>query len=124
MFLSSLNPVKASGQRTAQPSPAHISAIERAQGETHGGYLPTPDRVSVLRGLCLLRDHRRCVVSRKFDRKEAISRFQRHGGNFLDDERNQLRGQPFATLEVAHIIPHSLVQADAGGQLVRKPPTP
>ncbi|KMP10108.1 hypothetical protein CIHG_04408 [Coccidioides immitis H538.4] len=109
-------PLKASGQRTAQPSPAHLSAIERAQGETHG-YLPTPDRVSVLRGLCLLRDHHRCMISRQFDRKEAISRFQQQGGNSLDDEGNQLRGQPFAILEVAHIIPHSLAQADADGQL-------
>ncbi|KKZ65857.1 hypothetical protein EMCG_08362 [[Emmonsia] crescens] len=39
------------------------------------------------------------------------------GGDSLDDEGNQLRGQPFVILEVAHIIPHSLAQADAGGQL-------
>ncbi|PGH00919.1 hypothetical protein AJ79_08074 [Helicocarpus griseus UAMH5409] len=108
--------IKASGQRTTQPSPAHLSAIQRVQGGNHE-YLPTPDRISHLRGVCLIRNHHRCVSSRQFDKKEAIIRLTNQGDSARDDEGNQLRGQPFTYLEVAHIIPHSLTQSDADGQL-------
>ncbi|KAK2759095.1 hypothetical protein FQN54_003194 [Arachnomyces sp. PD_36] len=109
-------PLKASGQRTTQPSPAHLSAIQRVQGGSHE-YLPTPDRISVLRGICLIRDHHRCVISHQFDQKEAIIRLTKQGDSAQDDEGNQLRGQQFTYLEVAHIMPHSLTQSDADGQL-------
>ncbi|OAX80255.1 hypothetical protein ACJ72_05415 [Emergomyces africanus] len=109
-------PLKASGQRTSQPSPAHLSAIQRAQGRYHE-YLPTPDRISFLRGVCLIRDHHRCVISRQFDQKEAMIRVKQQGESAQDDEGNQLRGQSCVYLEVAHIIPHSLTQSDADGQL-------
>ncbi|PGH05578.1 hypothetical protein AJ79_06745 [Helicocarpus griseus UAMH5409] len=109
--------VKATGQRTAQPSPAHLSVIQRVQGGAHE-YLPSPDRISVLRGICLMRDHHRCVISRQFDEQEAMERFKRHDENAAqDDEGNPLAGQSFEFLEVAHIIPHSLTKPDADGQL-------
>ncbi|KKZ67875.1 hypothetical protein EMCG_06404 [[Emmonsia] crescens] len=108
--------VKASGQRTTQPSPTHLSVIQRVQGYNHE-YFPTPDQISVLRGVCLIRDHHRCVISRQFDQKEAIIRLAQQDDSAQDDEGNQLRGQSFAYLEVAHIIPHSLTQSDADGQL-------
>ncbi|KAK2785867.1 hypothetical protein FQN53_007243 [Emmonsiellopsis sp. PD_33] len=109
-------PLKATGLRTAQPSPAHLSAIQRVQGNQHE-YLPSPDRISVLRGTCLTRDHYRCVVSRLFDQNEAMARFKQQGDNAQDDEGNPLAEQSFAYLEVAHIIPHSLTKPEADGQL-------
>ncbi|PGG97452.1 hypothetical protein GX51_07315 [Blastomyces parvus] len=108
-------PLKASGQRTAQPSPAHLSAIQRAQGRYHED-LPTPDRISYLRGACLIRDHHRCVISRQFDLREATIRVEKPGDSVQDDEGNLLRG-PYVYLEVSHIIPHSLTRPDADGQL-------
>lgn len=109
--------VKASGQHTPQPSPAHLSAIQRAQGEMHE-FTGTPDRISVLRGSCLIRDRHRCVISRKFDQQEAIARLTQHGHDAQDDEGNPLPGQLSMILEVAHILPHSLTQANANSQLV------
>nr|KMM63939.1 hypothetical protein CPAG_00291 [Coccidioides posadasii RMSCC 3488] len=105
-------PLKASGRHTPQPSPAHLSAIQRAQGGIHE-FTGTPDRISVLRGSCLVRDRHRCVISRKFDQQEAIIRLTQDGNNAQDDEGNLLRGQLSMILEVAHILPHSLTQANA-----------
>lgn len=61
------------------------------------------------------------MISRQFDQKEAIIRLSQQDNNAQDDEGNQLRGQPFSYLEVAHIIPRSLTQSDADGQLVCQP---
>lgn len=109
-------PLKASGLRTAQPTPAHLSVIERALGGPQE-FIATPDRLSVLRGSCLIRDHNRCVISRLFDGKEALTRLRRDGVDAQDDEGNPLQGQPTMILEVAHIIPHSLTQANADSEL-------
>ncbi|KKZ61579.1 hypothetical protein EMCG_00562 [[Emmonsia] crescens] len=104
-------PLKASGHRTPQPSPAHLSAIRAVQGIHE--FTGTPDRVSFLRGSCLIRDHHRCVISRHFDQQEAIARLTKDANNARDDEGNPLKGQPSMILEVAHILPHSLTQDDS-----------
>jgi hypothetical protein len=77
----------------------------------------TTQRVAALREDCLIRDHHRCVISRKFDYAEARKRVGREGndkakdedGHFLKDEAGT-----FAPLEVAHIIPHSLMNVSSG----------
>ncbi|KAL2380520.1 hypothetical protein RJZ90_004552 [Blastomyces dermatitidis] len=48
---------------TPQPSPAHLSVIQNVQGRRE--FTGTPDRISVLRGSCLIRDHHRCDYSKK-----------------------------------------------------------
>ncbi|RYO84436.1 hypothetical protein DL766_008527 [Monosporascus sp. MC13-8B] len=113
-------PLKASGAKTPQPSPAVHSAVQRVQGggETQG-YIGTPDRVSDLRAQCLARDRHRCVVSRKFDQIEAATRFERDGDDARDDDGTLLTedSMAFDILEVAHILPHSLTKVNVGGQL-------
>ena len=86
----------------------------------------TPDRVSALRGACLIRDRHRCIVSRKFDQVEAAARFQKDGDDARDDDGMSLveDPQPFDVLEVAHIIPHSLTKTNASSQLVHLPIAP
>ena len=83
----------------------------------------TPSRVASLGAECLERDRHRCVISRGFDITEAKARYQLQGrdkakdddGNLLKEERN-----PFAFLEVAHILPHSLMSVtNAKSPLVR-----
>ena len=37
-------------------------------------YVGTPERLSALRDACLVRDRHRCVVSRAFDKDEALKR--------------------------------------------------
>ena len=85
----------------------------------------TSQRVATLRRECLIRDRHRCVISRTFDDGEVMRRVGRDGeekardddGNFLEDE-----GGTFAPLEVAHIIPHSLMAVQSGMlELVRGP---
>lgn len=110
-------PLKASTKKTPQPSPAYDSAIKRAQeGSPFAGTL---NRVSALRGACLVRDRHRCVISRKFDQLEAASRIRKQGNNALDDDGNLLREdeQLVTALEVAHILPHSLMTANPGSEL-------
>ncbi|KAK2754368.1 hypothetical protein FQN54_007012 [Arachnomyces sp. PD_36] len=102
-------PMVAAGKETPQPSPAPLSAIQRAQGGEYE-YTGTPDRVSVLRSLCLRRDRHRCVISRKFDRREAVTRFERSGANARDDDNEPLPGESIDSLQVAHILPHCLTQ--------------
>ncbi|WEW59200.1 hypothetical protein PRK78_004669 [Emydomyces testavorans] len=109
-------PLKASSKQTPQPSPAHLSAIQRAQGGVHS-YAGTPERLSHLRGSCLIRDHHRCVVSRKFDSQETLNRTQQHGDDARDDEGNPVQGQARSFLEVAHILPHSLTHTNANSEL-------
>ncbi|PGH01047.1 hypothetical protein GX51_05484 [Blastomyces parvus] len=109
-------PLKAAGLHTPQPSPAPLSAVQRAIGGEQE-YVGTPDRLSTLRGACLIRDRYRCVISYKFDVTEALKRFKRHGADAQDEEGNPLRGQSFDSLQVAHILPHALMKSDQGSQL-------
>ncbi|KAI1424058.1 hypothetical protein F5Y12DRAFT_754595 [Xylaria sp. FL1777] len=83
-------PIKASTKKTPQPSPAYHSAVERVQGGAQG-FVGTPDRLSQLRGACLVRDRHRCVITRKFDWTEAASRTRKHGEDARDDDGTLLR---------------------------------
>ncbi|EAS27843.3 uncharacterized protein CIMG_09047 [Coccidioides immitis RS] len=101
--------------------PPHHATITRSSFSSSTGpaheSVGTPERLSVLRGACLIRDRHRCVISRAFDRKEAIIRLIQQGSNAQDDEGHQLQGQPLKFLEVAHILPHSLTQTDSDNTL-------
>ncbi|KKZ68811.1 hypothetical protein EMCG_05600 [[Emmonsia] crescens] len=109
-------PMKAAGRKTPQPTPASLSAssIENVVG--------TPARLSTLRRDCLTRDHNRCVVTRSFNLTEAAGRLEqtRDPSDLKDDDGQPLifeHGQ-LAQLEVAHIIPHSIMSATTvDGQL-------
>ncbi|KAL8329816.1 hypothetical protein RB597_005210 [Gaeumannomyces tritici] len=102
--------VKAASNRTPQPSPITHSAVQRAQGAAlHQSGVGTPDRVSTLRGTCLVRDRHRCVISRKFDSVEGYDRHQ--AGVARDDDGLPIGPHDLQLLEVAHILPHSLAQA-------------
>ncbi|KMP01637.1 hypothetical protein CISG_01121 [Coccidioides immitis RMSCC 3703] len=102
-------PLKASGTKTPQPTPAGLSAssIENAVG--------TPARLSVLRHDCLIRDHNQCVVTRVFNWTQALERLKQDPSNPKDDDGQQLIFAPgkLALLEVAHIIPHSIMSTTA-----------
>ncbi|KMU83365.1 hypothetical protein CIHG_01147 [Coccidioides immitis H538.4] len=73
-------------------------------------------RVSILRQSCLIRDHHRCVVTHRFDRKEAQRRIKQDGIESKDDDGELLRNESddFEYLEVAHILPHSLNSMASG----------
>ncbi|OAX82145.1 hypothetical protein ACJ72_03501 [Emergomyces africanus] len=107
-------PLRASSVKTPQPTPTSLSTI---QTSTPTG---TKQRISVLRHDCLVRDHHRCVVTRKFDITEARRRRARDK-NCMDDDRKLLemeRRDNFRYLEVAHILPHCLTKvASADGDL-------
>ncbi|KAI2601881.1 hypothetical protein GGR54DRAFT_578791 [Hypoxylon sp. NC1633] len=106
-------------KKTPQPTPTFRSAFGEGQGAAAQGFVGTPARVSALRADCLVRDRHRCVVTRKFDRREARSRFNRDGDTAQDDEGILLRETSFEGLEVAHILPHSLTKVNASSQLRR-----
>lgn len=58
-----------------------------------------------------MRDNHRCVISRKFDRETARTRYANDGESCADDDGNLLKDEPsdqFQSLEVAHILPRSL----------------
>ena len=74
----------------------------------------TTQRLSSLRGQCLIRDRHRCVISRQFDEAEAIQRFDTHGVAAVDDDEKLLADEETEHLEVAHIIPHALTSSDDG----------
>ncbi|KAL8337065.1 hypothetical protein RB601_008526 [Gaeumannomyces tritici] len=107
-------PLKSASNKTPQPSPITHSAVQRAQGSAA---LPqsvagTPDRISALRGTCLVRDRHRCVISRKFDTNEGQRRYRTaQAGIVRDDDGLPIGAHDFRHLEVAHILPHSLVKA-------------
>jgi HNH endonuclease len=103
--------VKASAKKTPQPTPAAPSQIQLASDASWS-------RVSTLRRDCLIRDRYRCVTSRIFDRTEALNRVNVDGDNAKDDDGNLLKddGKRAEVLEVAHILPHSLMSYNAGGQ--------
>ncbi|KAI1269296.1 hypothetical protein F5Y18DRAFT_180688 [Xylariaceae sp. FL1019] len=113
-------PLKASTKKTPQSSPAYHSAVERVQGGGVSVFTGTPDRISALRGACLIRDRHRCVISRKFDLKEAADRLRRDGNDARDDEGALIHEDESSVdvLEVAHILPYSLTKTDAGSELV------
>ncbi|KAK5635642.1 hypothetical protein RRF57_011354 [Xylaria bambusicola] len=112
-------PLKASTRRTPQPSPAFHSAIERVQAGGVQDFTGTPDRVSALRGACLIRDRHRCVITRSFDMAEATNRMRiARSDSALDDDGTLLQEHDsFGVLEVAHILPHSLMKTDVGSEL-------
>ncbi|GBF64422.1 hypothetical protein TMEN_7124 [Trichophyton mentagrophytes] len=122
LFDSFFLPMRASGSCTSQPSPAHMSALQRIL-ESHE-HIPTPERVAALRQLCLIRDRHKCVISHTFDAKATSDRLRQYGDSAEDDDGNRLSEagpdrQPIniGHLEVSHILPHSLTQVDASGKL-------
>ncbi|KIH92443.1 hypothetical protein SPBR_02859 [Sporothrix brasiliensis 5110] len=79
-------------------------------------------RLKALRRDCLIRDRHRCVVTRKFDRNEARKRYERDGENAEDDDGHILTQdnmQQFANLEVAHILPHSLMTHEGSSDMIQ-----
>ncbi|QSS50023.1 hypothetical protein I7I53_10569 [Histoplasma capsulatum var. duboisii H88] len=112
-------PLRASSVKTPQPTPTSLSTI---QASTTTG---TKQRISVLRHNCLVRDHHRCVVTRKFDITEARMRLARDK-NCMDDDGKLLETEQrdnFQYLEVAHILPHCLTKVASGDEdLVRMNP--
>jgi hypothetical protein len=75
--------------------------------------------VTALRGECLKRDRHRCVISGRFDDAEALERVEREGDDEAkDDDGNKLKREAgtFAPLEIAHILPHSLMNVSSGGE--------
>lgn len=82
---------------------------------------PTPvySRRKTLREVCLLREKNRCPGSELFNETEAFNRWERFGGRLVDDDGNEmdLRGN-FTHLEVAHIIPISLMMSPKDKELV------
>ncbi|RSL77561.1 hypothetical protein CEP52_017705 [Fusarium oligoseptatum] len=109
-------PLKASATKTPQPSP-----VGSSQAPSRYSALESRERVASLRRDCLTRDRHRCVISRKFDKKEAKQRFDQSGRHHASDDDGLLlkdleRGS-FATLEVAHILPHSLNTTTANSEL-------
>ncbi|EEQ89449.2 uncharacterized protein BDCG_04569 [Blastomyces dermatitidis ER-3] len=110
--------LRAAGNKTPQPIPAALSAkFEDVVG--------TPARLSILRRDCLIRDHHRCVVSRVFDREEAAERVNRDRSNARDDDGQRLVYVPgqFSYLQVAHIIPHSIMSTTRDNQSEAKKST-
>ncbi|KAL2016928.1 hypothetical protein VTK56DRAFT_2845 [Thermocarpiscus australiensis] len=107
LFNNFFLPFKASARKTPQPSPEYHSATQQLQ---RGEFVGTLERISALRGTCLIRDRHRCIVTRRFDRSEAVKRFKSAGYDARDDDGNLLNEQQgtFEPLEVAHILPHSL----------------
>ncbi|KAI9838813.1 MAG: hypothetical protein M1837_002306 [Sclerophora amabilis] len=70
----------------------------------------TSHRHTDLRRRCMVRDHHRCVITRRFDTSESIRRLVRDR-DAKEDEGNLLRDiirDNLDRLEVAHIIPHAL----------------
>ena len=116
-------PVRASAHKTPWPSPTHYSALQKVlsleEQQRMEDFTGTPERIEALRTSCLERDRHRCVLTRAFHRQEAQARIVRDGRNQArDDDGNLLATNPrFAHLEVAHIIPYSLIKADDDGRL-------
>ncbi|OAA54777.1 hypothetical protein SPI_08648 [Niveomyces insectorum RCEF 264] len=112
-------PIKASTRKTPQPSPAIHSAVLRAQGATDraNAYIGTEERLATMRAQCLMRDRHRCIISRKFDIFEFSSRTDLPGDDARDDDGVLFSDQDsleFDALEVAHILPHSLMKTRTG----------
>jgi HNH endonuclease len=109
--------VKASAGKTPQPSPAHLLQSPPTQP-----FAGTTGRQPNLRDKCLKRDHHRCVISGCFDDTEALNRVAYAGDDKATDDDGQLlkmEAGNFSPLEVAHIIPHSLMNVGEASELVR-----
>ncbi|KAH8430179.1 HNH endonuclease signature motif containing protein [Aspergillus melleus] len=107
-------PLKTLAAKTPQPTPASVSRLKESEQA-----IGTPQRISNLRKTCLARDRHRCVVTRKFDVREAERRYKSDGENVQDDDGNPLlpEAEDATNLEVAHIIPHSLMShSDSAGE--------
>ncbi|KAL1895470.1 hypothetical protein Sste5346_005277 [Sporothrix stenoceras] len=110
-------PLKACAVKTPQPTPAPLSIPTIPAEEVLPG---SRARVSTLRRNCLIRDKHRCVVTRKFDKQEARRRHAEHGQIAIDDDGQVFDwtdGTTFQTLEVAHILPHSLTSLEGIPQM-------
>ncbi|EXM13778.1 hypothetical protein V3481_017334 [Fusarium oxysporum f. sp. vasinfectum] len=109
-------PLKAAGSKTPQPSPATSSRITSTRP-----VVGSVERVASLRRDCLVRDRHRCVISRDFDMKEAERRIEESGYDYASDDQGQLLKEQepgsFAELEVAHILPHSLMTTTGNPEL-------
>ena len=114
--------VKASTRKTPQPSTAIYSDVLRAQGATDlQAYIGTEERLSTLRAECLMRDRYRHVISRKFSDFEFTQRHKLYGIEARDDDCILFSDQDnieLDPLEVAHILPHSLMKASTGSEMV------
>lgn len=118
LFANFFLPLKASTRNIPQPSPVYHSAIQRAQGREFQDFVGTPERVSELRGKCLIRDRHRYIISRRFDQDKTTKRMRKYGDGAKADDGNLLLNETqFESLEVAHILPHSLTSRDADSQL-------
>ncbi|KAI5917332.1 hypothetical protein F4810DRAFT_696845 [Camillea tinctor] len=119
LFNNFFLPVKASTKQTPQPSPALHSAVQEAQGQGGQQHVGTTYRLSALRGECLIRDRHRCVISRRFDKDEAMKRYKT-AGTALDDDGNLVANDPLQPvyLELGHILPHSLTKTNRSSKLV------
>lgn len=112
--------MKASGKKTPQPSPVYHAALRSTQAAHDAqDVVGTQDRLSALRGECLVRDRHRCVISRSYDQVEAVKRHEQSGDDARDDDGELLveSTYQFNVLEVAHILPHSLMKSTAGAPL-------
>ncbi|KAI2613253.1 hypothetical protein GGR54DRAFT_615960 [Hypoxylon sp. NC1633] len=113
MLLSADIVVKCSTRKTPQRS-----AVFHPGGPQT--FAATPDQLSALRRACLVRDHHRCVISHSFDSSEAQVRMAEAGEtNALDDDGHliyQDSNRP-QRLEVAQIIPRSLMKGGANFEL-------
>ncbi|EGE06680.1 hypothetical protein TEQG_05674 [Trichophyton equinum CBS 127.97] len=106
-------PLRASSAKTPQPTPT--SSLSTIQASTPTS---TKRRISALRHDCLVRDHHRCVVTRKFDITEARKRIA-IDKNCTDDDGRPLKTEQrgnFQYLEVAHILPHCLTKVASGDE--------
>ncbi|KIH94010.1 hypothetical protein SPBR_05977 [Sporothrix brasiliensis 5110] len=107
---SFFGPLKAAGKRTPQPTPASFSVPFLSSEQSLPG---SESRVATLRRDCLIRDRHRCVITRQFDENEAFRRTKKHGYDAADDDGVRFADMPetdeFELLEVAHILPHSLM---------------
>ncbi|KAK2750019.1 hypothetical protein FQN55_002737 [Onygenales sp. PD_40] len=107
LFQNFFLPLRAAGSKTPQPTPAALSA------PSLGNVVGTSARLSTLRRDCLIRDHNRCVVTRAFNLHEAKIRERRHANPKDDDDQPlSFRRGDIDELEVAHIIPHSIMSAE------------
>ncbi|OAA54144.1 hypothetical protein SPI_09078 [Niveomyces insectorum RCEF 264] len=111
LFANFFLPLKASSAKTPQPTPASLSVPTLAPHEVLPG---SAHGLATLRRDCLIRDKHRCVISRKFDEVEAAERIRRDGDDATDDEGHRfvalgMEPDDFADVEVAHILPHSLM---------------
>ncbi|KAK3384077.1 hypothetical protein B0T24DRAFT_72720 [Lasiosphaeria ovina] len=109
-------PLRAATNKTPQPSPVYHAAVLQAQTQEEQqrvqDFMGTPERLSVLRRNCLIRDRHRCIITRTFDDAEIGARWKQQqpprddDGNLFDSDDR------FEDLEVAHILPHALTKSE------------